>query len=333
MELYDESSTINMLIPKDSSHSVIRMLTSLAKFQNLFLKHASETALIYECKNTAFLNLEGKTTYPMVDLLNVKEGSIVGYPWKDSILDYSQTLPELGKGHRIVYDFDHIERLLAVKTLPGTVWINTESSIRKTRMKDDILSDVTNMLKRIEDKIPQKQMDDQTKDKIDNIHAQGKSAVRALYSFCQTMLSFAVHANPNENIAKVGKNWKVSMQGIGDEMIFVLEKSLRVCHFTELYEYAEIEMGKICLGALVEKKSLSRHEKDEISTSYSNEESGRSLFSALSKLASRYPNDTTDENSASKKLREIRVFGLRVRRKQNSFPVFRSPSQWQLLKR
>jgi len=196
---------------KDEGLYLLGAFEFLADLQNRFLDQVAAIAASSWCPSLLYLKRgdSGGAVLRACPLLELREGDVVVYAWRDEILKYSQLNLEYGKGKEVLYNYSKIELELAHSLVSGKSFIDLED-LKEFEYHRELFHGFSTILQDVKAKVPQEKLPYAKVEalKSDSRVADNATHILAAFDFVMTFVK-KTPASPTQTIGEYCQAWQL----------------------------------------------------------------------------------------------------------------------------
>ena len=227
----------------DSGSALYNLIKELCEIQNKFLDSVLEISVKEECNALQFLSKgEGFSAIPVSSIAEIKASSIVQYKWDDELLKLSHADLRYGYGSQIKYEFETIEKMLALKLVVGKSYIMLENCLPSVTFVDEVYKGYGKMAIEISGIIPQKALSTEIVHGIKEKREQHPRLTVELITHVGVLISLVKKTRGAAEMPLIEyvEIWKhVLASPMPSKLLPSPENSVRLCHLIALYGVLE----------------------------------------------------------------------------------------------
>ena len=238
-----ENSKMKECLYIDQDSPIVTVIAELVSIQNEFLDVVLQISTRKNCKALKFLyETYGTAVIPCQSIAHVKSTSLIQYSWDINLYEYSQSMLKYGFGKHICYDYDAIEKSLAVDLIINKCYILFDSSLPTVSFIDEFYKAYSSMVQEMNTIIPQEHLPldliQNLKDKADK--EPGLTAELITHVGVLITLAKKTKCGPNEQMVEYLDKWKhVLTDQFPIELLPAPEDCVKMCHLVSLYGLLE----------------------------------------------------------------------------------------------
>ena len=227
----------------DASSVLYTRMKQLCEIQNRFLDTALGISVKEDCGALKFLlKGDGFSGIPVSSIAEMKSSSIVQYIWDDELLNFSHADLRYGYGAQIRYEFETIEKILALKLVAGKTYIMLENCLPPVAFVDEFYKGYGTMAKEISCIIPQEALSFEIVHGIKEKREQQPRLTFELITHIGVLISLVKKTRGEADMPLIEyvETWKhVLTSPMPSKLVPSPENSLRLCHLIALYGFLE----------------------------------------------------------------------------------------------
>ena len=227
----------------DNSSGLYKLIKELCDIQNRFLDSVLEISVKEDCTALKFLSKDDCfSAIPVSSVVEMKSSSIVQYSWDDELLKFSHADLRYGYGAQIRYEFETIEKLLALKLVAGKTYIMLEDCLPAVTFVDEFYKGYGKMAQEISSIIPQKALSSEIVHGIKEKREQHPRLTVELITHVGVLISLVKKTKGEADMPLIEyvEMWKhVLTSPMPSKLLPSPENSVRLCHLIGLYALLE----------------------------------------------------------------------------------------------
>ena len=230
-----------LILNNDST--MYKIIRELVNIQNTFLDTCLQISATHDCQALKCLSRTcGTAAVPCTIVADVKSSSIISYEWDDRLLQFSQADLRYGYGQRMQYEFDAIEKSLALDLVVNKCYLLLDTNLPSVVFIDEFYKGYARMVKEINIIIPQKPLPSDMAKKIKDKGMEGSGKTVELITHVGILMALAKKTKgiPEQSVTEYVDIWKnVLTRELPLDLLPAPEDSVKLCHLVGLYGLLE----------------------------------------------------------------------------------------------
>lgn len=225
-------------------HSIIyRLMKELVDVHNEFLDSALQISAQNKCQALKCLSRGWHTAaIPCRTVSEVTLSSVVSYEWDEELLNYSHADLTYGCGHQLIYEFEAIEKSLALDLVCGKIYILFENTLPSVVFVDEFYQGFAKMVTEISNIIPQKALPSDIVNEIKAKRDKHPRLTSELITHVGVLIALAkkTKGEPGLPVIEFVERWKNYLtRPLSVDLLPAPEDSVKLCHLISLYGLLE----------------------------------------------------------------------------------------------